>query len=167
MGKFSDNTMAAIVWDEVGITLGTLGSATVTGNDSKIDTARAQGFRVLRTEWFIIMDGLTQDEGPILVGLAHDLGATEIDECIEADPQRPNDPAVSEKANRPVWPLTYLWRDSAGNGQIVDKGVIKLNWSIQEGTLLKWWAKNTDASALTTGAIVKIRAKHFGVWLKD
>ena len=51
MVKFSDNIMAGIVWDDITLTLGTLGNKTATGTNSKIDAARLQGFRVLRTEW--------------------------------------------------------------------------------------------------------------------
>ncbi len=123
---------------------------------------------MLRTEWFLSIQGLTSNEGPILVGLAHDLTVAEIDEAFDGDPQRNADPNLEEQAHRPVWPLDMFFNNSAGNGKLLGNGVVKIGWSVPEGTQLKWFARNQEiANALTTGAVFKITAKHFGVWLKD
>lgn len=169
MGKFSDNPMSGIVFDDINLTLGTLNTDTAIQVASKIDNAREQGFRVLKTEYFVTVSGKTNDEGPIVVGLAHNLSTTEIEEAIQADPQgskalhRPE----NEQATRPVWPLKMIPATVVGQeDHIVGKDEVKLNWSCPEGTTLQWFAYNFSTQ-LTTGTIVHIFAKHFGVWLKD
>ncbi len=167
MIKFSENTMAAIVWDVITLTIGALAADTSVNANSKIDGSRIQGFRVLRTEYYAALKGSTSGEGPILLYLNHDLTVAEADATFAADPQRPKDPTASEAANRPVWPLEIFFNTAAGNGNVVLKGVKKLGWSFQEGTILKWSARNMSTSTLTTGSTVRIFAKHFGVWLRD
>ncbi len=168
MAKFSDNSMASVIWDEsLVIAVGALiGDATAI-DTSRIDSARLQGFRILRTEYFMGVRAMTTGEGPIVIGMAHDLTAGEITAGTGGDPQRPNDPTQSELANRPIFPLEVLMPNADGDGKITAQGVKKLNWSFQEGTSLIWYAQNISNQTLTTGAIVLIQAKHFGVWLKD
>ncbi len=110
---------------------------------------------------------MTSGEGPVLVGMAHDLSATEIEETLGADPQRSGDPTAEPRAMRPVWPLGQMFNNSAGNGQIILEGVQKIGWSIPEGTDLKWFVQNVSGATLTTGSVFRIIAKHFGVWLRD
>ncbi len=159
--------MAGIVWDAVTITVGALTAQSAITVNSKIDPSRLQGFRVLRTEWYLGMRSATTGDGPFVVGLSHDLTGDEVSTCIGGDPQRSNDPVESEEANRPVWAITALHPNADGDGKIVDHGVTKIGWSIPEGTSLKWWVMNGGNITLTTGAVVNILAKHFGVWLKD
>ncbi len=169
MGKFGDNAMSGIVWDEVSIEPGTLQPRTAMRATSKIDAGRLQGFRVLRTEYFIVLRGVVIAFDNILVGLAADLSIAEIKEAIEADPQRSNDPNLSEQAKRPLWPLELMGAASVTlNGNLYAKGVHKLGWSIPEGVSLFWFVFNMDdIDQLTTGLNIQIIAKHFGVWLKD
>ncbi len=167
MAKFSDNSLASIVWDNTELTLGTLGSQTAISTTSRIDAGRLQGFRVLRTEYFVIMRGATVGDDPVVFGLCHDLSNAEIAETFGADPQRPGDPGLEEMAMRPVWVLGSLAANNDGDGRVVLDGVKKLGWSIQEGTPLKWFAFNHGPGALSTGGEINILAKHFGVWLKD
>ncbi len=167
MAKFSDNNMASIIWDEIIINPGALTAGTATGQVSRIDASRLQGFRVLKTQYFVVCQGMTADEGPVMLFLNHDLSATEQEECLGADPQRSGDPDKESRAMRPVWPLGTFFKDSAGNGQLVLDGEIKLGWSFPEGTDLKWMVQNVGAQTMTTGANYRIIAKHFGVWLRD
>ncbi len=167
MAKFSDNSMAAIQWDELEDPTGALAAGSATTINSRVDSGRLQGFRVLRTEWFFRMKGLSANEGPVLVGLAHDLTAAEIQECLGADPQRSNDPTLSPRTMRPVWPMALFENDSVGNQNMLQQGVTTIGWSIPEGTNLVWWQMNRDTDALQTGGTLNITAKHFGVWLKD
>ncbi len=167
MAKFSDNNMAAVQWDEVQISLGTLAAGIAKQSDSRIDGARLQGFCVLRTEWFVTVKALTAGEGPLLLTLAHDLTTAEVQETIGADPQRSNDPESSARSKQPLWPLTHLFNKTDTGSLIMDKGVTKIGWSIPEGTALKWGIVNVSANDLTTGATLFVTAKHFGVWLKD
>ncbi len=167
MGNFNKNSMSGINWDSFSKTLGTLAGDTTTAETSKIDSARENGFRILRTEWFLTLKGSTPDEGPIEFGLSADVSATEIDECLTSDPQRPSQPGEIEESMRAVWPMGVLVESTEGNGRIVQQGVTKIGWSIREGTSLRWWFRNHSVNALTTGSTVKGLAKHFGVWLCD
>ncbi len=167
MAKFSDNSMAGIVWDKLTMALGALAAGDVTNANSKIDSSRLQGFRVLRTEYFITWREATSGEGPIIVGMAHDLSNDETKETWSADPQRKGDPEADSGARvmRPVWPLEAFLAETAG-GRRVAKGVVKIGWSFPEGTPLKWWVLN-QGIILTNGSDIDIIAKHYGVWLKD
>ncbi len=167
MAKFSDNSMASIVWDETTLTLSTLGSGSILTANSRIDASRLQGFRILKTQYYFALKSMTPDEGPIMMHLAHDLTAAEMEETIGADPQRSGDPTLEPRALRPVWPLGLLGNDTEGNAGVFLQGEIKLGWSFPEGTILKIGAENISGSALTTGAVVRGRMKHFGVWLRD
>ncbi len=161
--------MAAIIWDEIQISLGTLATETAVQVASRIDAARLQGFRLLRTEYFIRAKGLTGADDPIVVGLNHDLTVTEVKECINADPQRSGDTTAdaASRTKRPVWPFEVFGVYADGNGESVAKGVAKIGWSAPEGTTFNWFVYNFGSGPLTTGGIVDIIAKHFGVWLKD
>ncbi len=167
MAKFSSNNMAAIVWDEVQITLGTLAFGVAIQSDSRIDAERIQGFRVLRTEWFAVIKGLATSAGPLLLTLCHDLSTGEVQETIGADPQRSNDPTLSPRANRPLWPLhVFFFKTDTVEG-LRAQGVVKIGWSIPEGTDLRWGIVNVSGTDLVTGGTLFVTAKHFGVWLKD
>ncbi len=166
MTKFSDNSMAGIFWDELQLALGTLGAGTTIQINSRLDSSRLQGFKLLRTEYDVQVFGLTAAEGPVHVSLCHDLTTTEHEETLGGDPQRAKDPDLSEKAMRPVWPLGHLYHEG-GIGVTSLRGVIKLGWSFPEGTPMKWCFNNRFGTSLTTGAQVRLTAKHFGVWLRD
>ncbi len=96
MAKFSDNSMADIVWDFLTMMPGALASGDFVIAASRIDTARIQGFRILKTEWYVSMRNATTGEGGFLLGMCHDLTAAELASMVDADPQRPKDTAASE-----------------------------------------------------------------------
>ncbi len=167
MASFSKNNMAQVLHERQAITLSTLAALDAISTVSLIDTAKENGFRILRTEWFIRLKGVANGEGPILVGMAANLSAAEVEVTIESDPQAADTPVDGHNANRPVWPLGILENDGVGSAPSARQGVLKPQWSIPEGSFLNWWAYNLDGTALTTGGEVIIYAKHFGVWLRD
>lgn len=151
------------------MSLGALAAKEAVTVAGSIDNTNEQGFKVLRTEWFIGIYQMKEDER-ILVGLCHDLTKEEVAEAINATPKRAGDPGESEKAMRPIWPLANFagGLSSTATDHFQDKGVAKLGWSFPEGTQLKWFAYNHDNSAALIGGIeVFVIAKHFGVWLRD
>ncbi len=167
MGKFKDNSMAAIVWDVNSITVGALVAATSVTVAIKIDALRLNGFRLLKTEYYLKMVGATTGESPLLFGIEHDLTAAEVAQTISADPQRPNDPESSARAMQPVWPMAVLAANADGDGKIWAEGVITIGWSAQEGTQFSWFVHNFGTINLTSGSFIRVIAKHFGVWLRD
>ncbi len=167
MGNFSKNSMAQILHESQTWTLGTLAAKDVISTTSLIDAAKENGFRILRTEWWASLRGVANAEGPILIGMAANLSAAEIEITLEANPENSNTASEGHNANRPVWPLAVLENDGNGGHKASDRGILKPSWSIPEGSFVTWFAWNLDSSTLTTGGSVTIYAKHFGVWLKD
>ncbi len=148
--------------------LGALGALDVVSFNSKIDSARERGFRVTKMQICSSFSAKTAAEGGIMFGLAVELSAAEIEECIEADPQSPNDVPDAEEAMRPVFPLGQAGQAQTSN--VLNNGnfyEINLNWSIPEGAGLDWWYYNMSSGALTTGTTFRHWTKVFGVWLND
>lgn len=160
----------AILYDNLTITVGTLAALTAITTVSKIDTARKRGFRVTRTEWFLTRRGATTGDEAIIVGYAFNQTSGEIGEAIGADPQdnftgaqkEPND-----RAKRPIFPMAVFggFADAVGSLSVA-KGVTKPGWSAPEEGFLNWYAL-AAFGAVTTGVVIGIHAKHYGVWLRD
>lgn len=163
--------MAGIVWDDLIIALGTLASGAVTQTNSRIDSARENGFRVLRTDYVMGLKYTSSDvtDGPIAIGLNADASNTEIQEMFDADPQASFDRPANEKSSRPAWLLEVMAPPTlaAEAGLNTARGTVNIKWSLPEGAVLKWWAFNMDQATLAGGIVVHILAKHYGVWLKD
>lgn len=126
----------------------------------------------MKTEYWISAEAKVVAEGPIMVGVAARCdNAAEIEECIEADPQIRGADPEEVQAKRPVWPLEMFGAEEGHgtneSGLVAKKGTVNLRWSCPEGTGLLWWAYNAGAGALTTGCVVVVFAKHYGVWLRD
>lgn len=157
-----------IVYDDVTITLGALAAKDAISSDSKIDAARLQGFRVMKTEYWIDYSGKATGEGPVMVGFSMNHTVGEVEEAFEADPGDRTS-IQNAQAKRPVWPLKMI-PAHAVQLDVPDKvlgGTFNPRWSCIEGKAAIWWAYNMDSSALTTGTVIRIFAKHFGVWLRD
>ncbi len=168
MSKFSEQ--GAIVHDLSVITVGALAALDAVVVNSVIDATREEGFRILKTEYFVHFEGKTTAEGPVMFGFAANLNAAEIEEAIEADPQQRADDPEMHNAMRPVWVLGVIPKLSTEQDQSFPgnvKGIFNPRWSIPEGKGASWWAYNNSSGALTTGLLIKIMAKHFGVWLRD
>lgn len=165
MSKFSDNK-GAVFYDE-GIVLNTetIAANDVVGGSSKADDTRKQGFRTLKLEGHAYFKNGAADEF-LIFGIAVGLSAAEVEECLEADPQFPQDAAAQEKVMRPVFPLGAVHGDGASGRLMSFKH--NLRWSVKEGSSFLWWAYNPDSVAHSTaGQRLLIFAKHFGVWLED
>ncbi len=169
MSKFSEGK-GAIIWDSVDLALGTLAQQDVISTASlAIKAANERGFRVLKTEYLLLIEGLTAGEGPVIYGLAGPaMSAAQIEETIEARPTGPSDVAPFEQSMRPVW---MLGQELIISGHVLaqqQKEIINLGWSFPEGRNMPIWAmNNSNSAALTTGASLTGIMKHFGVWLND
>ncbi len=161
---FGKDGKGVILYEQVAITLGALAARDVEAADANY--SMSDDFRIIKSEYY--MDYGTQAAGDvIIVGIADgELTAAEIEECIEASPTDRNDNLTNERAMRPVWPLEILGENSTGSGNLLKEGSTSLKWTFSDAEAWQWWAYNLDASnALTTGGIVFIFAKHFGVWV--
>ncbi len=174
MARFSRNEKAGIVYDpSVTITLGTLAAAAAITANSKIDGSRLNGFRVLKSELWIGASGKTTGEGPVVIGLAFDADAANVALAMAADPQadgrQTGDKVANTEAKFPVFPIAMIGKAETKIGieSVTMKHTLKPQWSAPEGSGLQYFAFNADTGALTTGTVVEIFAKHFGVWLND
>lgn len=125
-----------------------------------------EDFRIMKTEVFVAYQNPTQNEGAVVFGIAQGaLTATEIEECLEAEPTDENDVPAVEQAMRAVFPLGILVMATDG-GRIIDHIDRKLTWTFKNAEGWQWFAYNLDSGALTTGGSLRILAKHYGVWVR-
>lgn len=123
----------------------------------------------MKSEITLTVTGMTAGEGPILYGVEVGMNETETKGALDSDPQAENDPGSSEAAARPVWPLGQFQEAGVGTQRSFKytwRGSPK-GWSVREDQYLNFWAMNLAPATLTTGTIIYVRAKHFGVWLRD
>ncbi len=159
------------------LTLGALGGAAAAFGTSKIDAAREQGFRLVRSTFRIVMSGKTDTEGPIMIGVCAnvpDVGA--LAAYLANDPSGIS-AADLRSDNWFVKVIGLIARNQVeipngpgiGNGMPwmeIEISYGKNGWSIPEGSALNLFAFNAG-STLTTGTVFLWNAEHFGVWLKD
>ncbi len=150
--------------------LGALANAVTILVGTKLDTL--ERFRILKTEVFATVTGLTSGEGTgLLFGLADgDLTLAEIDASIEADgPLGPNDQQGEEVSMRPVWIMGAIDRETGTeaifeNEQGGHKLTLNPRWTFARSKGWNWFVYNLGAT-ITTGATINCRMKSFGVWV--
>ncbi len=151
--------------------LGTLASKDVVEFGGSYHEALEEDFRILKCEYMMAIapaQAITVLDGPIVIGFAAaNLSAAEIEECIEAVPVNRGD-ILLEKTMRPVWPLEIMVfedPDTGNSGAFVRKGSFNPKWTFQNPDGWVWWIYNLSTAALTTGSLLSIFAKYFGVWV--
>ncbi len=130
-----------------------------------------EDFRLLKTEAFLGLSGATfvDADGPIIIGMAdNELSAAEIAECLVADgPLDRNDNVSSEQSMRPVWPLwsmPFTAADTNLNPTVALRDT-KVRWTFSNPEGFAFFVSNLGTSPLTTGGVVSLFAKHYGVWV--
>lgn len=164
---FGKDGKGAILRENQVITLSTLANGTAIKAASQL--AIAEDFRIIKSEYFMSYEGFTQGEGPVYIGIAdNELSVAEIAECVGAEgPLDRNDNLATERANRPVWLLAQLTVDKA-YGTLTPDGMPYekvLRWTFSNADGWTFFAINKSGSALTTGTVIYVHAKHFGVWV--
>ncbi len=145
----------------------TLANLTALISNTNIDASRDQGVRIKQLKVAATIKGLTAGEGPIVWGLALELTAVEIAECLLADPQAMQDTDAADKANRRVFPIGVFTMDTASDDPQGFREV-GFPWKeIPEESTLKFYAWNTSGAALTTGAKITWNAAVVQEWLRD
>ncbi len=162
---FGKDGKGAIIYEKNIITLGALANATTKKADGQI--ALTEDFRLIKSEIMVVAQGVAAGDAPLCFGIAdNELTEAEIAEVMEqSGPVDKNDNLRSERAMRPVWPLMYL-----GDGDEADvpqDGIYEkvLRWTFSDADGWVFFIHNDTGGALTTGAVVRFRAKHFGVWV--
>ncbi len=165
--SFSTAERSGIVYDNGQITLGGLANATAVLVGSKIDSARLNGFRILKSEIWLHWRDFTAGEGPIMAGLSVGNSQAEVEGTFTADPQSSQDELANTQAKLPVFPIAMFSAQNAAQLLVDHHGFMTLLWSVIEGVNLDWYVHNISGAALTTGSNLKFFAKHYGVWLRD
>ncbi len=131
-------------------------------------------FRHLKVEYSAVISGaaVIDGDGPIDLYLVDgDLTVAEAEQAIEmAGPLSANDVVLAAQAMRWVKYMGQIWfveqTANAENPHLRDaelQRVTRWTFGIDKGW--RWFAYNTGSGALTTGATIKVTAKHFGVWV--
>ncbi len=134
---------------------------------ANLTTLGSTKFRVVSADIYWSYAGHTAAEGPLEVGIANgDLSVAEVAECLDSNPTSQSDIVAREFARRPVR-RSGVFDGVATIASLNDGKSIrtKLNTILDEGTELKAWIKNLDASALTTGTLIKINGAIYGYWI--
>lgn len=173
MGFGKDNK-GAIIKEQISVGLLALG-----GNDVIVFTGPTnleEDFRIIKTEAFCHITGLTSSEGGALqLGLSNgNLSAAEIEESIEAGgPLNPSDRIRSERAER-----FYKWFGGTLSGAIAintERGFVNENGGPQMSKTVRWTFSDTEnwswfihnlGTVLTTGVTARLVATHYGVWVQ-
>ncbi len=169
---FGKDGKGQILREVATITIGALAAGAVVKHTGGV-VLQTTSFRILKTEYFAVMSTAFQGEfDQVLLGIANGaLSTTEIAACIEADgPDDRNDPD-KEEAMRAVWLQAHLREQPAqanGLNQVLFNNMkmdFSLKWTFTPTEGWDWFVFNPLGGAITTGAVVKIFAKHFGVWV--
>ncbi len=161
-------TKLSFVYDESLI----VSLASLTANDavigtSKIDAAREHGFRIVKTEGWIMLKGGIVNEFAIFGMAPWTMTAAEIEEGIEADPQSMFEVPETEQSSRPTFPMAVIGGAAAQARQSAHFEN-NIPWSYPEGSSLQYWFYNPDDNSWSAGSQEAIIfAKHTGVWLRD
>ncbi len=161
--------------DVAGVSLSTLAArgAIQIGNDFDGITAT---FLMLRMRWFLQIEGITADEGPI-GAIVHrgDASGSEVQNGINhqntAGPDDTTQMAAQSDTMNVFLDTLRMFRlyDGGTRGQLTT-GWIKLakkGIPMAESTGWAISAYNADSSALTSGALIKGVVQYQGVWLRD
>ncbi len=152
------------------ITLGTLNASTAIKQMTPPQIL--DDFRIIKMELAALLTGHTAGEGPIYMYLVNDeLTVAEIVEAIDAEgPLNRNDRVPMERASRAVFLVGMF--GAAGvteelHGHDGQEGIITktIRWTFSNPEGWSLVAFNDSGATLTTGSIIRLVVKYFGVWV--
>ncbi len=116
---------------------------------------------MISSDLYVAQNGMTEGEGPIEVGWAHDdLSITEIKEGIEADTADRNDQIALERAGRKIRRIGLFSGLAAGAVLNDGKDVrTRLGFMVDTGSGIALYAYSRDQAQLTTGGVVQVIGK--------
>lgn len=165
---FGKDGKGQILRENCAIALSTLADATaIKATSGGLAGNMQEDFRIIKSEIFVYVEGHTVGEGLITIGLAdNELSVAEIAECLDVNgPVDRNDHLNAERVMRPVFEVCQIGETTM---EIPNEGLPlekTFRWTFPAAEGWCWFAYNDSGAALTTGTIVRIRVKHYGVWL--
>ncbi len=159
---------------QISTALSTLASKSAIGLASG-QTLITATFLAKKIKYFLVLEGITASEGPFAVCAAHgDASGAEAGSAIaEANTAGPDD-LTQVRSQDNVWnivqnSLKMMNPQRAAGEDAWLEAEISLGKGIPfvEGAGWEFFLINLDASALTTGAIIKGLIQVWGVWLRD
>ncbi len=159
-------------WSFSSTNMGVLTAGVAVIKGTKHDATRLQGSRLRNVRWAQEWTGKTTAEGPVQFGLAWNLSAVEVAECMNADPQSDMEEEM-EKIRRNLVILGQIPAISTASIQSRGSGesyrTSKLpSWDLIEGTVLNlWWMVPQGGTDLTTGMNTKFEMGIKEGWLSD
>jgi len=173
MGFGKDGT-GVIITELDDITLLTLGVAAVVKQDTPLPIT--EDFRMLKSvhHWSLTGATTVSGDGPLVMGIANDsLSAAEIVAALIADgPLDRSDRVKQELAERGVFAfdmdlISFDVSTASVNGSRVSGVVTNTQrWTYSSAVGWSLWIFNLGTGALTTGGVVRVLSKYFGVWLQ-
>lgn len=168
---FGKDGKGVIIREIVTLTAGALGVGAAVKHTGGA-TLETTPFRILKTEYFVTIQGNFGAEGDeVIVGMCDgELSTTEIANCLGANgPGDRNNHAAHNNAMLPVWTLSQHKEahDAATSYHAGDVGKITFNpkWTFGATEGWSFFAYNPLAGSLTSGLVLRIHAKHYGVWV--
>ncbi len=169
---FGKDGKGAMIREISEVNLLTLGDNSAIKSDA---LAITEDFRILKSEIFAHISGLTAGEGAgLLFGICSgELSAAEIAAAIDIDgPLDRNDRGSVETAERWVKLLSGIdlrlaetvgwFRNEVGGRKIVSTD----RWTYSNPEGWDWFVYNMGGAGLTTGATFRVTATHYGVWVQ-
>ncbi len=171
---FGKGNKGVIMTDTDTITMLTTGNNIVVKQDNPL--VLQEDFRLVKTEFSARWTGTAGDADGFHMYLAdNELSVTEIGEAITAaGPLDRNDRDLDEKATRPVFLLGLFVEDGVGaqtrmviKGPASQVGIIEktIRWTFSDTEGFCFAIFNNSGAAPTTGGVIRVVAKHFGVWV--
>ncbi len=174
---FGKDGKGAIVKESFQLNLGNLAAQALVLGDAGVQLD--MDFRILRSDVTAVLSAVTSLEGQglILYMTEGELTAAQAEENIEqSGPVRLGDQADEEVASRWVRRLGITGGPTVNeterifrnkyNGGLLD---IEPRWTFRRGRTATeggWnWAVYNDGATLTTGASLRLKATHYGVWV--
>lgn len=167
---FGKNKTGVIIKEDISQVLGTLagGGAILIGTNQ---ATMLSAFRMLKSLITAQVTGLTSGEGmnSLMLGIANgNLSLAELEASIESNgPVDRSDRILTELAERAVWYIGRFHGPGFASSLASLDAIFKARWSFGETDGWNFFIHNLDASALTTGATVRMKVTHFGVWIGD
>ncbi len=170
---FGKDHKGVIIRESVTLTIGALGAGSVVLHTSGA-ALQTTSFRMIKAVYTISQLGAWAADGDeVLIGIANgELSTQEIAECLTAQgPDDRNDALGSEQAGRAVWVLAdikdtsvtgFAFSDPINDGMPMEK---VLRWTFTPTAGWNWFAFNPLTGTLTTGAVFKVIATYYGVWV--